>query len=89
MSIFEKKSNESYFIEILYTEFVCVPIKNQVIKTVQWYYECLKDTELGDSGNSNETVILVRSDFYCPIVLGEAKLSKLKLNSEDGSIEIA
>ena len=53
------KTNESYSIEVLSTDFVCLPIKNQPIKTTKGNYEFLKDIELADSGNCDQIHILI------------------------------
>ena len=66
-SKFEIQNKESYSIEVLSTDFVCLPIKNQPIKTTKGNYEFLKDTELADSGNCDQIHILIhfftRSNF--------------------------
>ena len=61
------KTNESYSIEVLCTDFASLPIKNQPIETSKGNYEFLKDIELADSGNCDQIHILIhffiRSNF--------------------------
>ena len=73
----KNNSNDSFSIETLCTDFICLPLKSQLIKTAKRNFEFLKDLKLADSGNSEEVVVLIGSDFYWSIVTGKVRIGEI------------
>ena len=64
---------ESFEIEALDKNLICLSIKNQLVCDIQYKLDHLKDWKLCDSGHEGDVELLIGSDCYYELVKGEGK----------------
>ena len=62
--------------EAIWTLFICLPVKYQLIKIAKNNSKFLKDLELPDTGCSDNSELLPSSEFYCALLTGIVKKGK-------------
>ena len=50
-------------IEALSTQFICLPVKNQLVNFAKARFDDLKDSKLADLGSTDEIELLIGSMF--------------------------
>ena len=73
--LLRNQENQTFAIAALCTDYICLPVKNQPIKSAQSSFGHLSGLKLPGSGHGGEIDILVGSDWYCELVTRKVKVS--------------